>query len=316
MLISILAFLNSFYTTPKQVAVVAKNPAIQFYSAKNEWRNKTNTDSKKTFLKLGKFHASPRKIYLRNFHFSNRAKKSAFTLSLPKGEISKKKTTPPWNGHFSAKNFRSTQADNLYLEQIKQNLRTSIIALPKWHTQVLKDLEVQKNKNISRGLSNSRKIILHTSSIQNQQELIAVFVHEMGHITDLGALKGKKGHKTSFYDGKTPILNDDLSLIFYQISWKTATQKKNSAKKSDFVSGYASSDCFEDFAETYLFYRLHGEKFRGILRYSPALKKKYEFMKRYVFKGQEFELNKPTNYKFPYLKVFDATLLSFDKKDL
>ena len=278
MLISIIALINSFWSTPQ---VEIKNPA--------------------------KFHQTSPKIYLRSFR-QNRWGKSR--------EILAKRNSKPWDGHFSAKNFRQNKADKLYLKQIKEDLKTSIVALPKWHTQALQDLEVRKDKNVSRGLSSSKKMILHTDSIQNSRELIAVFIHEMGHITDLGALKGRRGHKTNFYDGQTPILNDDLSFIFYKISWQNSYTKKKSAQRRDFVSGYAMSDCFEDFAETYLFYKLHGEKFRGILHNSPDLKRKYEFMKKYVFNGQEFQLNKFPNPNFNYQKVFDTTLLSFNEKDL
>ena len=272
------------------------------------WNTQNFAELPDNFEDKRKFHSSysSQRIYL----------KKAPQLSR---NFSKKKSIKfkkPWNGHFSAKNFRQTTTDHNYLDRIKKNLRASIIALPKWHTEALKDLEVYKGKNISRGLSNSKKIILHTDSIKNYQELIAVFVHEMGHITDLGALKGRQGHQTNFYDGQEPILNDDLSFLFYKISWENAHHKKHSAKNKDFVSRYAESDCFEDFAESYLFYRLHGEKFRGILHHSSALKKKYEFMKNYVFNGQEFQLKKTPNLNFPYENVFDVTLLNFDRKNL
>lgn len=263
-------------------------------------------------------HSAPlkisRKIYLQKYKYTRRPKSRRAPQS--GGEILSKKIEKPWNGHFSAKNFRKTTSDNSSLAEIKESLKTSILALPKWHTKSLKDLEIKNENNISRGLSSSSKIILHTSSIQSSQELIAVFIHEMGHITDLGSLKGKNGYKTAFYDGKTPILNDDLSLIFYKISWKNSSTQKKSAKNSDFVSGYAQSDVFEDFAETYLFYKLHGDKFRGILNKSTALKKKYEFMKKHVFNGQEFQSLKYSNINFPYQNIFDATLLNFDEKSL
>lgn len=279
MIISIIALINSFCVTPAITQNAIKDPA--------------------------KLHASPRKIILLNY---KRQPKSR--------EILKKKITKPWDGHFSAQNFHKNEHDNLYLKEIKENLRTSIIALPKWHTKALKYLEIKNKQNISRGLSSSSKIILNTNSIKNSQELIAVFIHEMGHITDLGALKGKNGQKTRFYDGQTPILSDDPSLIFYQISWENSSTQKKSAQRSDFVSGYSTSDCFEDFAETYLFYKLHGDKFRGILNKSSALKKKYQFMKKYVFNNQEFQLKQSSYQKFQNNNIFDATLLTFDPNSL
>lgn len=279
MILSILAAINSFLHKEESTKNIA-TPAIAL-------------------------HASPRKTILRNY---KRQPKSR--------EILKKKIKKPWDGHFSAHNFQKNKHDNLYLKEIKENLRSSIIALPKWQTKALKYLEVRNKQNISRGLSSSSKIILNTNSIKNSQELIAVFIHEMGHITDLGALKGENGQKTRFYDGQTPILSDDPSLIFYQISWENSSTQKKSAQRSDFVSGYSTSDCFEDFAETYLFYKLHGDKFRGILNKSSALKKKYQFMKKYVFNNQEFQLKQSSYQKFQNNDIFDATLLAFDPNSL
>lgn len=224
--------------------------------------------------------------------------------------ISHVQTTLPWTGHFAAKNFRQTQTDRLRLSFAKKEIRETILALPKWHTDALNTLEIRNEANVSRGLSSAKKIILHTNSIESSDELQSVFVHEMGHIVDLGAITGKKGNRTRFKDGNTPVLSDDLSLKFYTISWTSASTQKRNSKRADFVSGYAQTDCFEDFAESYLFYRLHGENFRALAKSSSLLQSKYNFMKQYAFGDTEFGLEKENKAIDP---VFDATLIAIDE---
>ena len=163
-------------------------------------------------------------------------------------------------------------------------------------------------------MANSKKMILHTASIDNEDELISVFVHELGHIVDLGTLKNTSGGQSEFRDGKTPIFKNDISLKFYRISWKNSKERKETATRADFVSGYSLSSPFEDFAESYLFYRLHGEKFRQIAKKSNALQKKYDFMKQYVFENKEFQKGKVT--PFAHGVIWDSTLLDIDEKRL
>ncbi len=220
--------------------------------------------------------------------------------------------TVPWQGHFSAKNFK-TSKDRIELSKIKRSIRTAILNLPKQHIQTLKSLEVKKEKNVSRGMANSNKIIIHSDSIDSNKEFISVFVHEMGHIVDLGFLVGKKGRVTKFKDGKNSILSDDKSLDFYNLTWIDSKTRKIGSKRADFVSGYAMSDVFEDFAESYLFYRIHGEKFRSATKNSLILEKKYNFLKNVIFKKIEFQLEKQNLVSSNF--VFDATLLPFAIKD-
>ncbi len=133
--------------------------------------------------------------------------------------------TLPWTGHFSAKNFKKTRTDRLRLSFAKKQIRKTLLALPKWHTDALDRLEIRNESHVSRGLSSSKKIILHTNSIDTSDELQSVFIHELGHIVDLGALKGTRGTRTKFRDGKTPILSDDPSIKFYNLSWTSAKMK-------------------------------------------------------------------------------------------
>lgn len=214
-----------------------------------------------------------------------------------------------WSGKFSAMKFSPEKSDKLKIAYIKNETQKTLEILPSWHTRSLKSLEIYNDTNISRGLSSSSKIILHTNSIDSTDELKSVLIHEMGHIVDLGGFKGRTGHKTNFKDGPKNILSDDLSLKFYQISWTKSDKKRSDSQQQDFVSGYAQYDCFEDFAESYLMYRLHGEKFRHLMQDSDALKKKYSFLKKYVFQDSEFNTDKTIA---DFTPKFDTTLLALN----
>lgn len=220
--------------------------------------------------------------------------------------------TLPWEGHFSAQNFKSP-TEKIELKKVKRSLRKVMSALPKEHTKTLKTLEIRNKNHVSRGMANSKKMILNIGTIDNKKELSAVFTHEMGHVIDFGYLKGTARSGRSFFrDGKKIIYNDDLSLKFYQISWQEEKEQKKSANRNDFVSGYSMSDCFEDFAESYVFYRLHGEKFRELMKKSKALEQKYEFLKKYVFEEKEFQMNQEVNFLSKNL-IWDITLLDYQK---
>lgn len=221
-----------------------------------------------------------------------------------------------WSGHFAANNFRSTVSKK-ELEEIKKTLRRAVSSLPKSHTENLDSLEVRNQAHESRGMANSHKMILHTGTIDTQEELAAIFIHEMGHVVDLGEFKGTVGSEESaFYDGQVPVYKDDLSLGFYKLSWKNSKNKKIGSSRKDFVSGYALSDPFEDFAEHYAFYRLHGEKFRLLAKNSPVLQKKYDFLKYQVFNGKSYQNQKVATQGFGN-DIWDTTLLSYEmRKDL
>lgn len=227
----------------------------------------------------------------------------------------KQKTTLPWNGKFSAKRFYKTH-EKRELDNIKQNLRRTILALPKSHTQYLKYLEVRNQKHESRGMANHEKMILNIGTISSDEELSAIFIHELAHVVDLGKFRGgPRAGISNFRDGKKPIYNNDKSLEFYRLSWQNTKKRKLEARKADFVSGYAMVDAFEDFAEHYVFYRLHGEKFRAMADESAVLAQKYNFMRYEVFAGQEFQKQR-TNTTLSNTLAWDTTLLPYLQANL
>ncbi len=223
-------------------------------------------------------------------------------------QASPKVTPKPWDGYFSAESFNSS-SEKVELQNIKEILRSGIMTLPKSHTQSLKTLTVKNKAHQSRGLANSNTLILNVGTIDTEEELLAVFVHEMGHVTDLGTYKSDKGFPTNFRDRGRTVMSGDISTKFYKIAWKDSDSRRSYTSRNDFVSGYAMSDPFEDFAESYIFYRLHGEKFRHLAKSSDVLAKKYNFMRVYIFNGSEYHTDKTiASYANT---AWDATLVNF-----
>ncbi len=156
-------------------------------------------------------------------------------------------------------------------------------SLPSYCRQNLQSFYVKYDpKNKSRGLGGATTIIV--TGLVPDREFMALIVHECGHVTDLGGLRGTAyAGTTRFYDGSTAIYADDPSVKFYSISWASASERKAGSKDTDFASGYAASDPFEDFAESFAFYALQQKEFARLAQRNKVLKAKYDFMERVVF---------------------------------
>ena len=108
-----------------------------------------------------------------------------------------------------------------------------------------------------------------------KSELVSVFVHEFAHYVDIYFLEKKVAY--------------DISNDFYNISWKTTKVLKSWQTKKDFVSWYAMTNKYEDFAESYTYYVLHNSDFLEKSKKSNTLMKKYDFFESYVFRKSEFQ---------------------------
>lgn len=85
-----------------------------------------------------------------------------------------------------------------------------------------------------------------------------------------------------------PGILGDPSDSFYAISWDSYKVKKKGAKLADFVSGYALSNKYEDFAESFSYYVFHNAEFKKRAKDNGMLAKKYEFFAKKLFVGKEF----------------------------
>ena len=141
---------------------------------------------------------------------------------------------------------------------------------------------------------------MRTTNSYMNREFVGVAIHEIGHAIDFGqSTRGnsENGISTDFKNGPFTFFNDDPSVAsFYPICYKTAHMlSRKKCNRYDFVSTYAKTDAFEDFAETMTVYVLDGENF-----YQKALKnqekgfdplmRKYEFFRDQIFDGKEFHL--------------------------
>ena len=101
-------------------------------------------------------------------------------------------------------------------------------------------------------------------------EASKVLVHELGHMIDIYYLKSRSGHS-------------DPSSLFYDISWTEPTVMRSDMSGSSFISGYAATNQYEDFAEAFAFYVFHNKDFQRRAQSESALKEKYDFLQQYVF---------------------------------
>lgn len=107
-------------------------------------------------------------------------------------------------------------------------------------------------------------------------EFLKLFTHELGHFIDIYVLRATQN-------------SSDPSGEFYKISWKGPKTKHASAKMASFVSGYGATNQYEDFAEAFVWYVFHNEKFLDEAMKNDDLRLKYLFFADYVFKNGEFQ---------------------------
>lgn len=171
-------------------------------------------------------------------------------------------------------------------EHQKRILNAALLSLPEACRDTLKNLYIRQKKQESRGLAGKTVMILD-GTVRSDAELRALFVHESGHNWDLGCLKGTPlAGKSEFSDGDEPIYNDDPSLAYYRISWLTSEVQRSSTRPEDFVSGYASYNIFEDFAESFAYFVLQNDAFAERAKSNEALAKKYVFFRDVFFNGE------------------------------
>ncbi len=143
-------------------------------------------------------------------------------------------------------------------------------------SKTIKQLGIYMYKNIGevRGRMKSQNIHLFWVEKMGEEEFLSVFIHEFWHYFDIYTLK-----KSQF---------GDESDKFYEISWESQSQMKKQLQQGDFVSGYAMTNQYEDFAESYVYYILYNRDFFTKAQSSSFLRQKYEFFEKYVFSQKQF----------------------------
>jgi len=135
-------------------------------------------------------------------------------------------------------------------------------------------VEFYKEKNDVRGKMKNHSIKLYWIENMKIEELNAVWIHEFWHYVDLYFLK--------------KWIYTDLSDYFYNISWDSTKILKAWQKQEDFVSWYAMTNKYEDFAESFTYFILDNEDFLSKSSKSDILRKKYDFFIKYLFREWEF----------------------------
>lgn len=227
--------------------------------------------------------------------------------SIPEQEV-KEPTELRSTTSFSTRNMDEKKR---FLNEIRQNqIETALNRMPLDHAQTVERLVIDYSPEAHRGLGGNNLIILRGVNM-GTEETIAVLVHEMGHNVDFGLLTpSSTAIESSFKDWKIPLYETDPSVDFFRLSWEDEKTRKSTAINTDFVSGYAMSDCFEDFAETYTYYVLHNKDFKRIAANSDMLYAKYRFMKYEVFGGLEFDTG--DGLVDENKRPWDITVLGYD----
>jgi hypothetical protein len=138
------------------------------------------------------------------------------------------------------------------------------------------DLKIELHKPLYdvRGKMKNKVLKLFWVSHMKSWEFLSVSIHEFWHYLDIYFLEKK--------------VLEDLSQHFYDISWKETKVLRPGEVKSNFVSWYAMTNKYEDFAETFTYYILHNWDFVEKSKKSQILQKKYNFFQTFLFKKWAF----------------------------
>lgn len=215
--------------------------------------------------------------------------------------------------HPGSKVQSNSKISSRSLNHCKTLIYRTLKSLPVAHVKNLQQLTLDFSQEGRRGLGGGFQIKLKCNL--PDRELVGVLVHEIGHVVDTGMLQGDQNvQKSEFKDGNSPIYKNDPSVNFYRISYLNETIIKKERIEADFVSGYAMTDIFEDFAETYAYYILHGRQFRELAKHNKVLYKKYSYFKNKIFQGKEYSNGDEENKIDIWKRHYDVTILPYDLK--
>jgi len=196
------------------------------------------------------------------------------------------------------KNIEFSSVPYEFLEENKNNKKEIEIILKNndifW---LLKKIEIifYEEKSEVRWKMKNRSVRLYSPQTMKKDELIAIFIHEFSHYIDIYSLEREEFN--------------DISNNFYKISWYSTKVLNSWMTQKDFVSGYAMTNKYEDFAESLTYYILHNKDFLDKTKTSRILKRKYNFFSFYIFpnwlfKNTDFsQNNKIKNYYRDITKI-------------
>lgn len=141
----------------------------------------------------------------------------------------------------------------------------------------LKNLYVKYGKTSSRAFAGKSSMMINAK--RGNAEIRALVFHEFAHTMQLGCFNKDATYGASeFNDASDKIWNSNRTLDFMRISWIDEYTQKPEASDADFVSGYAATDTYEDFAETFLYFVTQNDAFHLRAQYNLALRRKLNWM--------------------------------------
>ena len=172
-------------------------------------------------------------------------------------------------------------------EEYEVIAREVLAQMPESQIFSLKKVVADYDQKARRGLASFKSMYIGVNNIDSAEEFKRVFIHELGHVVDLGALQPNvTAEKSEFRDGSNTMYNTDASLDFYRLCWADEHTQNGNCREQDFVSGYASTDAFEDFAESYLLFVENNETFEDMAGESDVIQAKYDFFAEQVFNNK------------------------------
>lgn len=132
----------------------------------------------------------------------------------------------------------------------------------------------------ARGLGGKTTIVIDGTVAD--REFMGLLAHECGHVIHGNLLGGAASGASGFRDGNDVFFRDSPAAAFFAVSWASERVMKAGLVDKDFVSGYAKSDAFEDFAETFTLFALHRSAMREQAKQSPVVAAKLQWMEIFL----------------------------------
>lgn len=136
-------------------------------------------------------------------------------------------------------------------------------------------IQMHQKKYDVRWKMKNKSVKMYGVTDLSKNEFLSVAIHEFAHFVDIYYFQKKVLH--------------DISENFYLISWEETRIIKSWQEQKDFVSWYAMTNKYEDFAESFTYYILHNKDFLEKAQKSEILQKKYNFFSVYFFKKWGFQ---------------------------
>jgi hypothetical protein len=160
---------------------------------------------------------------------------------------------------------------------------TVLRSLPSGCRDHLKTFLVRYDHPQNRGLGGKTTIIIDGSV--PDEEFMALLTHECGHVIHSNWQGNPASGESAFKDGATPFYNDSPVVAFFSIAWENEHVMRRGVGAKDVVSGYAKSDAFENFAETFTLYALHPDAIAAQAQDSAIIARQLTWMRTYLPMG-------------------------------